>query len=150
MKFIREKVMDSATYEKALAALLCWREENGNGVNGMLGVLFCLRNRAKAGWEMGQWSKLITTHNQFSSMTVKGDAELVQFPDLHDQNFVKVLQMVDGIYDGTTEDTLTNGGLYYYDPGPGVTPGGWFDRVILGNPEEHPRCATIGHTQFFK
>lgn len=142
--------MDPAGYEKALACLLAWREENRNGLNGMTAVLFVVRNRAKAGWEMGEWNRIIITHNQFSSISVPGDGQLVKYPDLHDQNFVRLLQVVDSVYDGTAQDKLTNGALYYYDPGPGVTPGGWFDREILQKPDIHPRCAVIGSTNFFK
>jgi Cell Wall Hydrolase len=142
--------MTSENYIKSLACLLAWREEASNGVNGMLAVLFVVANRAKADWEMGDWNKIITAHNQFSSMSVSGDGQLVHYPDPHDTNFNKVLQFVDGIYDGSLQDNLTSGSVYYADlTSPGYQKGGWFDRVILGNPNRFPSVAKVGTTTYF-
>ena len=117
-------------FVNSIAALLAWREENANGLNGMLGVLFCLRNRVKAGWFQSDLFENIIAHNQFSSMTVTGDGQLTHYPSMHDQNFQKLLQYVDSVYDpeNPLQDTLTQGGLYYSDlSSPGFTKGGWFD-----------------------
>jgi len=143
--------MTIADFEKGLAALLAWREERSNGTNGMLGVLFVVRNRQKAGWSAGSWSKIIEGHNQFSSMSVSGDSQTVAYPDVRDPSFLTILQLVDSIYDETRVDNLTNGALYYADLGSaGFQKGGWFDREIVQKPDLHPRCAQIGTTTFFK
>lgn len=146
----RTKAMTVADFEKSLAALLAWREERPNGTNGMLGVLFVVRNRVKAGWNQGSWSRVIEAHNQFTSITMVGDPGTVTFPDPREPQFLQILQLVDSVYDNTRLDNLTDGALYYYDPGPGVTPGGWFEREIIGKPDIHPRCAKIGSTVYFK
>ena len=144
--------MRNQDFLSALAALLSWREERSNGINGMLGVLFVLRNRLKTGWSGGDLSKIMETHGQFSSMTILGDSQTVAYPDPREPNFQKILQYVDSVFDADNPmaDTLTNGALYYCDPGPGITPGGWFERVIIGQPTVHPRVATIGSTLYFK
>ncbi len=116
----------------------------------MLGVQFVVRNRVKAGWSGGDWGKVIESHNQFSSISVLGDAMTIWYPDVRDPNFQRVLQEVDGIYDGTTADTLTNGALYYADmASPAYNKGGWFDRNVAQSPD-HPRVAVIGSTTYFK
>ena len=37
--------------------------------------------RSKAGWNGGDWVKIIDTHNQFSSMTIVGDTQTVLYLD---------------------------------------------------------------------
>ncbi len=138
-----------ADYEKGLAALLAWREERSNGINGMLGVLFVVRNRAKAGWSQGSWSKIIEAHNQFSSMSVSGDSQTVLYPDPRDPSILSVLQLVDSVYDDTRPDNLTGGALYYADIGRGVSTDSWFYKHIVQSPD-HPRTAQIGTTTYFK
>jgi hypothetical protein len=145
--------MRNQDFLNSLAALLAWREENGNGVNGMLGVLFVLRNRLKAGWSGGDIQAIMESHNQFSSMSVLGDGQTVHYPDVRQPDFQKILQYVDFVFDpdNPLADTLTNGALYYSDlNSSGFQKGGWFDRVIIGQPALHPRAAQIGTTTFFK
>lgn len=143
--------MDGSTFTKAILALLAWREERSNGISGELAVCFVVRNRVNAGWSQGDWGKVIETHGQFSSISIIGDSQTVLYPDTRDPLFLTVLQAVEGIYDGTTDDTLTNGALYYADlSSKAYNKGGWFDRNIVQFPETHPRCAVIGSTTFFK
>jgi hypothetical protein len=138
-------------FVKSLLALLAWREERSNHVNGMLGVCFVVRNRVKAGWNGGDYLKNITAHNQFSSISVIGDGGTVAYPVSNDPEFMQILQLVDLVYDDTRPDTITNGALYYADMNsPGYNHGGWFDRNIVQNPTAHPRCAQIGSTTYFK
>lgn len=142
--------MTVAEFECSIAALLAWREERSNGVNGMLAVLFVVRNRAKQGWSQGNWSKIMETHNQFSSMSVLGDGQTIAFPDVRDPNFLQILQAVESVYDGTRQDLLTSGALYYADMGsPAYHKNGWFDVHIVGDPERFPRIAQIGTTTYF-
>ena len=144
--------MQNQDFLNSLAALLAWREENINGVNGMLGVLFVLRNRLKAGWSGGDIQAIMEGHNQFSSMSILGDGQTVHYPDVRNPDFQKILQYVDAVFDlnNPMPDTLTNGALYYSDlNSSGFQKGGWFDRVILSNPTRFPRTATIGSTTYF-
>jgi len=142
--------MEIDSYVKALAALTAWREENSNGVNGMMGVLFVIRNRAKANWHFGDWEAIITAQNQFDSMTRVGDGQTVHYPDPRDSNFNKILNYIDGIYDGSTADTLTQGALYYADlTSPGFNKTGWFAKTILANPNRFPCVAKIGSTSYY-
>lgn len=143
--------MTVADFEKAITCLLAWREERSNGTNGMLGVMLVVRNRAKAGWNQGNWSKIIEAHNQFSSMGVIGDSQTVAYPDPRDPQFLNTLQIVDSVYDESRPDVLTNGALYYADlNSPAYNKGGWFDRNIASQPGHHSRVAQIGTTTYFQ
>src|SRR5258707_11113026 len=91
----------------------------------------------------------IEAHNQFSSMTVVGDSQTVQYPDPREPNFQRILQLVDGVYDNSMADSLTSGALYYADlNSKAYNHGGWFDRNIV-NSAAHPRVAQIGTTTYF-
>jgi Cell Wall Hydrolase len=140
-------------FSKCLLSLLSWREERSNGVNGMLGVMFVVRNRVKAKWFGGDYLQNIASHNQFSSMTVVGDSQTVKYPPVNDPQFTQALQLVDEVCDPNNPrvDTLTNGALYYADlNNPTFTKGGWFEVNILNQPGVHPRSAQIGTTTYFK
>src|SRR5271157_4899587 len=95
-------VMTGEEFIKGLLCLVAERERE-NGVNGTLGIMFMIRNRVNAGWCGGDWGKVIEA-------TAPGLT--VHYPDVRDPSFQRVLQEVDGIYDGTTADTLTNGAQY--------------------------------------
>jgi hypothetical protein len=137
-------------YIKAIACMLAEREEQTNGTNGMLGVLFVLRNRANAGWFKGEWLANMTAKNQFSSMTVLGDPMTIKYQDPREPAFQKVVQMVDQVFDGTLRD-ITNGAMYYADlNNPTFTKDGWFQKNIIEKSDEHPRCAQIGTTTYYK
>ena len=149
--YLKEKPMLMGDYIKSQLCLVAWREERSNGLSGQLGVMFVIRNRVHAGWFEGDWAKNITGHNQFSSMSVKGDAGTVSYPDVRDPLFLELLQQVDGVYDNTTNDSITGGALYYADMGsPGYQKGGWFARVIAADSKNHPIVAKVGSTTYFK
>jgi len=140
-----------ADFEKCLVALTCLREMRGEGMNAMLAVAFVLRNRAKAGWHRGSAYLNAVALNQFSSMTIKGDPNTVWYPqEPNDPDFIQLLQLMDEVFDehNPRVDTVTNGGMYYWVPADS-TKGGWFEKNIANNPE-HPRCAVIGKTVFYK
>jgi hypothetical protein len=140
-------------FSKSLLCLLAWREERSNGVNGMLGVMFVVRNRVKKGWFGGDYLQNIASHNQFSSMTVVGDSQTVKYPVINDPQFTQALQLVDEVCDENNPrvDNITNGALYYADlNSSGMTQGGWFQTHIVGDPTNHPRSAQIGSTTYFK
>lgn len=144
--------MTSQQFLNAIAALLAWREEAVNGLNGQIAVLMCIRNRQEAGWSHGDLGAIMESHNQFSSMSVPGDGQLTKYPSAYDPTFQKLLQIVDQVFSSTNPlpDTYTNSGLYYADlSSPGFQHGGWFSKTILANPTRFPRTAQIGTTTYF-
>jgi len=132
-------------FEKGILALLCWREARGEGIDGMLAVACVVANRVRA-WKKS-WCEVIDAHDQFSSMTVKGDSQTIVYPDVRDPLFLRLIQALDAIYEGRSKD-VTNGALYYGDL-QDVT-SDWFKVHILGDPSAHPLCARIGRHSFFR
>ena len=115
--------MIGADFIKACAAAYAWREGHENGFNGMLGVLFTLRNRLGA--------------NRHRKTTLGEQTNPGEYPDVREPSFQRLLQWVDAVYDGTAEDKITNGATRFFDSA-------WEE---LSNVE---RCATVGTLTFYK
>ena len=113
---------------KAMACLLAWQRGRDNGTNGMLGILFAVRNRVS---ESRNWIQVVSEELQ-----EYGDYS----PDTRNPEFLAILQHIDGVYEGVIRDNLTNGALYFYDQ--------------AGDPLmydlKHERCAQIGTLVFLK
>lgn len=124
--------MTPENFIKAQLCLYAWNEGKAYGIDVMEGILLVLRNRHRAGW--GDWLQLLKfdTHD---------------LPDLHDHNFQLLLQKVDHIFDGTAPDKLTQGALYF---GNLKETSDEFNRTIVQNMDDHPRCAVIGPIYFFR
>jgi hypothetical protein len=105
-----------------LACHLAWLEGREEGTNGMSAVLFALRNRIIAGHENGDLGRIIQA--EFTKrMLLRQPTEV---PDVRDPSFSQILGLVEGILDGTIQDRLTNGALYY-----GPRPWGSKERVAV-------------------
>lgn len=139
--------MTTPDYIKAILATLMWREDSGDGLQGMVAVGCVVRNRVLAGWNGGDWLAVMTAHNQFSSMVIVGDPNTVRYPDPRDAKFQSLLWDVEKIYDGSVED-ITGGALYYANLNIANSP--WFFENIVQKPDAHPRTGTVGQQTFFK
>ena len=117
--------MIGADFIKACAAAYAWREGHKNGFNGMLGVLFTLRNRSGAN---SDWLTPIGEQTNPGS-----------YPDIREPEFQRLLQWVDAVYDGTAEDKITNGATCFFDHT-------WEEKP----PNNVERCATVGTLTFYK
>jgi Cell Wall Hydrolase len=138
-----------AEYLVFLAALLAYREESSNGVNGIRGVLHVLRNRTTAGFGDGDIFKVMTEPGAFASMSNRGDSQTIVYPYPTNPLFTRALQIAPEILQGGVED-ITQGALYYADlNNKTFTKGGWFAENIVSHPERYPRLAVIGSTTFF-
>lgn len=129
-------------FVKAQVTLAAWREGTHFGGHlPMQMIAHSLANRYKQGW--GDWSGVLERMAMFSAIESIDQRQ----PDLQDPNFVKLLQAIDGIVDGTAKD-MTNGGLYFADLAKPVRD--WFRENILDQPEAHPRCANNVTLTFFR
>jgi hypothetical protein len=134
--------MDSDNYLKVLLAITIWREARGESDGGMRAVAHVIRNRHLA-WNM-DWDQVISSRNQFSSMTFKGDQQLVLWPDDDSEKFKCILNIAEAVFDGKDVD-LTNGALYYWNP---VTADStWFVEHVA---TKMPKVAVIGQHEFFR
>lgn len=137
--------MTSEDVEKVEAAMFAYREEGDSSVNAMLGILFVLRNRVKAGWHHGSWLENIAAAESYHP----GQSTTLSFPDVRDPSFLQIVQLVDEVYDDRRPDNLTGGALHYARVAL-VDPGSKFAKEIMSDPENHPRTGNIGSTTFFK
>lgn len=135
-----------ADFTKSLLAVLIWREDSSDGLQGMTAVGLVIRNRVRAGWNGGDWCAVMEAHNQFSSMVILGDPNTIRWPDTRDPKFQAVLLKADNIYEGGEPDT-TDGALYYANLVTMNSP--WFLENILQKPEQHRRLGTVGAQTFF-
>jgi len=131
-------------YEISLAAVCAWREARSEGLTGMVMVLGVLANRVHAGW--GDWINVITKRNQFSSMSVPGDSQLILWP-LNTDVFRLLLIEAEKFRNGSAVDP-TNGAMYYENPLTATSE--WFIKNVRSNPQEHPVVARSEHHVFYK
>lgn len=132
-------------YVIAQLATLIWNEPHDDSLQGMLAAGLVVRNRVIAGWEGGDWLRLIAAHDRYAATEPKPGK-----PNLGDVNnplFRRVLGTADSVYSGLEKD-ITQGALYYANLN-NITRD-WFRDSIVRNPDAHPRIAQIGKQQFFK
>lgn len=146
-KISQNENITAQDFEKAIVCLCGWREDREELSTGMLAIVSVITNRSKAGWFGGNQYSNVVAKDQFSSMTIPDDPQLNKYPQEDDVEFGKVLANIDRVYDGTIQDR-TNGALYYANLK--YVTSGWFLDNIVRNVKEHPVCASIGRTTFFK
>ena len=131
--------MELDAYIKILLAILIWREARSDGVDAMRAVAHVVRNRVNA-WH-GTWINVITSKNQFSSISIIGDSQTVVWPREID---VSPFSIANSIFDGTDPDN-TGGALYYANEA--TENSGWYNQHIIDSPE-HPVLVKIGQQTF--
>ena len=138
--------MTWADWDKASACLMAWREARGErnagetvpGDIGMRAVLCVAWNRhVAANKSLGS---IVTAPWQFSSLTAKGDPELVLWPRQPDAQFEDAMAMIDDIVAGTSPD-ITNGATHYFAKSM-TTPPAWAAQMT--------QVAEIGNHKFFR
>lgn len=121
---------------------------SSGGVETMLAVAQVLANRVKAGWQGGDWLRVIDTAEQYRG-TVQTKAYVPIDP--RDGNFRELMRRVDEVYHGTADDANVNnesGKSLYYAELHNINRE-WFQEHILDDLESHPRLATVGQLTFF-
>lgn len=104
--------MTSAQFLHSLAAQLAWQDGQEHGVNGMLAILFCLRNRVAAGHENGDLGRIVQAQHVWRYATHQN---FVDVPDTREPAFSQLLGYVEGVFDNSIVDRLTTGALYWGD-----------------------------------
>ena len=112
----------------------------------MLAVAQVLANRVNAGWQGGDWERVIRTAPDFRG-TIQPPGPI----DPKDGNFRDVMRRIDDVYYGTADDTNVNndsGKSLYYAELHNINRA-WFRDHILCDLESHPRLASVGQLTFF-
>ena len=119
---------------------------NSGGVEAMLAVAQVLANRVTAGWQGGDWLKVINTAPD-NCGTVQPHNTI----DPKDGNFRELIRRVDDVYHGIADDTNVNnesGKSLYYAELHNINRE-WFTQHITEELESHPRIASVGQLTFF-
>ena len=90
--------MNNFDWDKALLALVIWREAEGESVEGKLAVGNVVRNRVMASKNHDDWSAVLTAKWQFSSLTAPGDGMLVQWPNHAQQAWQDAMEAAERVY----------------------------------------------------
>lgn len=137
--FIKARLVDFAVEEAFISG----------GVEAMLAVAQVLKNRVDAGWQGGDWRRVIRTAPNYRGTIQPGYVETEVDP--RDGNFRELMSRIDDVYHGTADDTNVNNdsgkSLYYAELHNINRP--WFREHILEDLESHPRLASVGQLTFF-
>jgi len=134
--------MNLETYTRAQMARFAIEEgARHGGLNNMLAIVHVLRNRVFAGW--GDWVDVVERAPEKRATIYP----LEKF-SVKSNNVRLLLSRIDDIYARTDQVDLTGGALFYVDQNMPME--NWFEREVIGNPEEHRRTAHIGPVWFFK
>jgi spore germination cell wall hydrolase CwlJ-like protein len=129
-------------YAKLLLILTMWREAQGEGEEGMRAVGHVVANRAMANG--GSYIDAICAPNQFSSMTICGDAMTVKWPTA--QQVEELADLAGAIIGGTDVDP-TGGALFYANEA--VITSQWYRKNVIGS-GAHPVTLQLGKHVFRK
>jgi hypothetical protein len=138
------------TYESYIKArlvdLVVTEAYSSGGVDAMLAVAQVLANRVNAGWQGGDWLKVIE-----AASDKRGTIQAPTTIDPRDGSFRELLRQVDDVYHGIADDSNVNndsGKSLYYAELHNVNCE-WFREHILDDLESHPRIASVGQLTFF-
>jgi hypothetical protein len=119
----------------------------GGHIAGQM-VMSALANRVKLGW--GSWLQTIDRIPQYMA---ENELPPLIHPPIFEPTFVRLLQTVDGIFDGSTPD-MSKGATYWGDLSRIERP--WFmEKIVQGiNPDTgipyHPRVANMNGLNFWR
>lgn len=160
--------MTGSSFLSGQLARIAWLDGGQEGLNGALACAFTIRNRVRSGWYNGSWSEVLSNHKKWSSDSTPLPDTI---PDPNNYGFQRLLQEIDGVFNGATDDNITIAGdpiskymrvgntrpgeltvaaskpvvLYYGYPAQINSP--WFQANITNNPD-HKMLASVG-TLFF-
>ncbi len=104
--------MNGTLFLYSLALHLAWMEGKSHGINGILAILFCLRNRVAANQELGDLGRIIQAEN-FRRMARINTYDVVEIPDIREPVFYQAIPYVEDIFNNTIKDGLTSGALHW-------------------------------------
>lgn len=138
--------MNAETYIKAQLARLAIEEgARHGGVNNMVAVAFVMKNRVSQGWQGGDWEAVLADAPK--RIGTEYDDTPLKIEELRNPDVRQFLQRIDDIFDGSEEDTLTDGAVFYAELH-NVT-SEWFRANVLKDKQQHRMTGTIGQVSFF-
>lgn len=138
--------MVPSDYVVSALATLMFNESHDDLLLGMTVCGLIIRNRVIAGWEDGQWLRLIEKHDLFHFPANKAPRVLKLGNPHLDQIFRRCLATAENIYNGRERD-ITDGALWY---GRLNEVSDEFKDKIVRQMGDHPMVATIGRNACFR
>jgi hypothetical protein len=143
--------MVASDYVVSILATLMWNESHEDLILGMTLCGLVVRNRMVAGWEDGDWLRLIQKHDSYHFPTDKTPRAMKHGNPHHDMLFKRCLAVAENIYHGRerdiTADPAGNGALWY---GRLTACSEEFKEKIVRRMSDHNMIATIGRNACFR
>ena len=128
---------------RTLVVLECWRQGKDFGSSQVpLMIMGCLANRVRLGWS--NWFETLKNIPKYSALLKQPNRDI--FPDLWEPNFIRLLQSVEGVMEGSMIDPAC-GGVFWADLRHIDNP--WFLAKVLNDPLRSP-CANLNSFTIFK
>ncbi len=137
--------MVPSDYVVSALATLMWNESHEDLLLGMKVCGLVVRNRMLAGWEDGQWMRLIEKHD-FWHFDEKPPRVLKLGDPHNNQLFRRCLAAAQQIYEGKERD-ITEGALWYARLNECSAD---FADKIVRQMQDHPMVSTIGRQSCFR
>lgn len=138
--------MVPSDYVVCQLANLMWNQSHEDLLLGMTMCGLVVRNRMLAGWENGQWLRLIENHENYNFPADKTPKVLKMGDPHNDQLFRRCLAVAENIYNARERD-ITEGALWYCRLNECSEE---FKEKIVRHMDQHPMVATIGRNTCFK
>ncbi len=138
--------MQASEYFISALATLMFNESHEDLLLGMTLCGLVVRNRMVAGWEDGNWLRLIQKHDTYHFPADKSPRALKLGDPHHDMLFKRCLAVAENIYHGRERD-ITEGALWY---GRLNACSEEFKEKIVRRMSDHAMIATIGRNACFR
>lgn len=117
--------MNQQMWERALLALLLWREARGEDFDTIRAVAWSVRNRVnKPQWWGTDWTSVMEHRAQYSSMTILGDPNTVKWPLANDAKWHDCMDIANEVCNGGLVD-MAQGATSYFDRSLDTNPPDW-------------------------
>ncbi len=130
-----------------LAAYAIQEGARHGGLASMLLAAFVIRNRVDAGWQGGDWIKVLASAPEVAGNDYSADPWPV---DLQSFVYKRLLERIDSVYHGEEPDIYSGGrALYFADLSDGASLRPWFVETICRNPLQHERVGNVAQVTLF-
>ena len=101
-------------YDISMLALLGWREARSEPDQGIIAVMWTVRDRVEhPKWWGDTYSAAMGKKWQYSAMAAPGDSQLIKWPVYPDAQFTKCLTFADAVINGTMPNPFPGADSYY-------------------------------------
>jgi hypothetical protein len=129
-------------------ALVGWREDRGDGIEGCQAVMNVVCNRIGYPGFARNLHDVVYGKNEFTSMSDPNNPEFRLYPDAADLLWVCCLRFACQLLSSKGAIDPSRGAHYYADL-TYITPDGWFQKFVLDMPAKHPHTVTIGRQSYY-